>query len=156
MSLPHGSLCFPLLLSLPSALPRTPSFLPARCCSISVPSLSLRRLPSLTSLSCSSAPSAWIFLTCSKHLSRKLWGRELAGPRGVASCTVKSALCQSSSCRAGSRRGLRRRADLSGSPGTLPSAAPGPAALPSWGPDTHPSASWGSGQQVQPGVWMGL
>lgn len=107
--------CPSALLS-PSAPPRA-SFPPCPAAA-SVPSLSPRWPPSRTSLSCSSAPSAWIFLTCSKHLSRKLWGRERAGPRGVASCTVQSALCQRSSCRAGSRQGLRRSADLSGSPGT--------------------------------------
>lgn len=110
---------FPTLPSAPlsSSAPPCASFPPCPA-GASVPSPSPRWPPSLTSLSCSSAPSAWIFLTCSKHLSRKLWGRDRAGPRGVASCTVQSALCQRSSCRTESRWGLRRSADLSGSPGT--------------------------------------
>lgn len=107
---------FPLGLSSPTRLPDdvfspfpsppsalTPSSLPAAQAS-GVSSL-LHPCPapaspprlSLTSLSCSTVPSACTFRICSRHLSRKLWGSELVGCRGAAACTSQSALCHSSS-----------------------------------------------------------
>lgn len=104
----HHSLPLPSALS-PSSLPvaMPSSFLHWPSPSIQVPS-SPPRL-SLTSLSCSTVLSACTFLICSKHLSRKLWGRELVGPRGAAAPTSQSASYHSISCRAESRQGVLRR-----------------------------------------------
>lgn len=112
--------------------PAPPSSCPATA---SVPSLSPRWPPSLTSLLLQLGISAWIFLTCSKHLSRKLRAGNGQG-QGVASCAVRARCARGAAAGAGSRQGLRRSADL-GSPG-IPAAAH---LLPSQDPDTHPSAS---------------
>lgn len=156
--LPHSFLTSSPHCPSPSAFPSGPSFLHPLS-SIPVPSLPFCRPLSLTSLSCTTTTSAWTFLTCSKHLSRKLWGRLLAGRRGVASCTAQSALYQSSSCRAGNRRG--GSGDMLSTPtwvlfwgprdpqlldhSNLPPMRRWAASSWTLGRDTHPSASWGSG-----------
>lgn len=72
----------PFLMSSSPCFPSPPSALPSESSFLYTPTPPHSRCPlplclplSLTSLSCSITLSAWIFLTCSKHLSRKLWGR---------------------------------------------------------------------------------
>ena len=147
MLLPDVSPTLPFSLSIPFWV----LFPPYPLSSIPVPSRPFCQPLSLTSLSCMTTTSAWIFLTCSKHLSRKLWGRLLAGPRGVASCTAQSALYQSSSCRARIRRGRGDGAQETCSP-LLPGSHSGGLGNPSY---SITPASLPCPGQSAPGSWTG-